>query len=194
MALPSSGVMKASMIQAELGESGSWSINSQSSRALAKVPSGTIKFSDFYGKSKEITEIVANFTIGRYKYKPSAFKTRYVDGLYNDSTYTTVTKGVVTIVSDDTSVVTRLSHRSRDDMTSSLTTTFYLHMNADFGSKCNVVIDGIGSWIFNKYGTGEYKIELPSNVTPLYGFEGQTKRLTITKLYYNLVQLLREVI
>ena len=51
MALPSSGVMKASMIQTELGESGSWSINSQSSRALAKVPSGTIKFSDFYGKS-----------------------------------------------------------------------------------------------------------------------------------------------
>lgn len=51
MALPSSGVMKASMIQSELGESGSWSINSQSSRNLAKVPSGTIKFSDFYGKS-----------------------------------------------------------------------------------------------------------------------------------------------
>ena len=54
MTLPSSGVIKASMIQAELGESGSWSINSQSSRALAKVPTGTIKFSDFYGKSSAI--------------------------------------------------------------------------------------------------------------------------------------------
>lgn len=51
MALPSSGVMKASMIQAELGESGSWSINAASSRKLAEVPSGTIKFSDFYGKA-----------------------------------------------------------------------------------------------------------------------------------------------
>lgn len=183
MALPSSGVMKASMIQAELGESGSWSINSQSSRALAKVPSGTIKFSDFYGKSKEITQIIANFTIGRYKFKPSAFKVRYVDGLYDDPEYTAVTKGVITVTSDNTSVVTRLSHRSPDDLTSSLTTVFYLHMNLDFGSTCNVAIDGIGSWNFSKYGaSGEYKIDLPSNVTPLYGFAGQTKRLTITKL------------
>ena len=53
MALPSSGVMKASMIQAELKETGSWSINAPTSRKLAKVPSGTIKFSDFYGKSAE---------------------------------------------------------------------------------------------------------------------------------------------
>ncbi len=53
MALPSSGVMKASMIQTELKETGSWSINAPTSRKLAKVPSGTIKFSDFYGKSAE---------------------------------------------------------------------------------------------------------------------------------------------
>lgn len=53
MALPSSGVMKASMIQAELKETGSWSINAPTSRKLAKVPTGTIKFSDFYGKSAE---------------------------------------------------------------------------------------------------------------------------------------------
>ena len=52
MALPSSGVMKASMIRAELGQtSGPWSINAASSRKLAEVPSGTIKFSDFYGKT-----------------------------------------------------------------------------------------------------------------------------------------------
>lgn len=51
MALPNSGVMKASMIQAELKESGTWSINAASSRKLAEVLSGTIKFSDFYGKS-----------------------------------------------------------------------------------------------------------------------------------------------
>lgn len=53
MALPISGVMKASMIRAELGETGTWRINSTSSRNLAKVPSGRIKFSDFYGKAKE---------------------------------------------------------------------------------------------------------------------------------------------
>lgn len=53
MALPSSGVMKASMIQTELKETGSWSINAPTSRKLAKVPTGTIKFSDFYGKSAE---------------------------------------------------------------------------------------------------------------------------------------------
>lgn len=53
MGLPSSGVMKASMIRAELKESGTWSINSPSSRKLAKVPSGVIKFSDFYGKSSQ---------------------------------------------------------------------------------------------------------------------------------------------
>ena len=58
MALPSSGVMKASMIRAELGKtSGSWSINAAESRKLAGKPSGTIKFSDFYGKDFIITKI-----------------------------------------------------------------------------------------------------------------------------------------
>lgn len=54
MALPSSGTMKASMIREELKETGTWSINAKSSRDLAKVPSGMIKFSDFYGKSSAI--------------------------------------------------------------------------------------------------------------------------------------------
>ena len=51
MALPSSGVMKASMIRDELKQTGPWSINAPASRNLAKVPSGTIRFSDFYGKA-----------------------------------------------------------------------------------------------------------------------------------------------
>lgn len=51
MALPLSGIMKASMIREELKETGTWRAGSDSSRKLAKVPNGTIKFSDFYGKS-----------------------------------------------------------------------------------------------------------------------------------------------
>lgn len=55
MALPASGVMKASMIMEELEQSsGPWSINATASRELAEVPSGVIKFSDFYSKSKEV--------------------------------------------------------------------------------------------------------------------------------------------
>lgn len=53
MALPLSGIMKASMIREELKETGTWRAGSDSSRKLAKVPNGTIKFSDFYGKSME---------------------------------------------------------------------------------------------------------------------------------------------
>lgn len=51
MALPSSGTIKASQIRSELKQTGTWSINAPPSRTLAGKPSGTIKFSDFYGKS-----------------------------------------------------------------------------------------------------------------------------------------------
>ncbi len=51
MALPTSGLITATMIREELKESGAWRITSDSSRKLAKVPSGTIKLTDFYGKS-----------------------------------------------------------------------------------------------------------------------------------------------
>ncbi len=51
MALPASGVIKASMIRAELKETGTWRITSPSSRKLAGKLSGTIKLTDFYGKS-----------------------------------------------------------------------------------------------------------------------------------------------
>lgn len=66
MALPSSGTMKASMIREELKETGTWSINAKSSRDLAKVPSGMIKFSDFYGKSSAILSsyIIPGYSIG----------------------------------------------------------------------------------------------------------------------------------
>lgn len=53
MALPTSGVISASMIKDELKESGSFSLNSNSSRNLAGVYKGAIKFSDFYGKSAD---------------------------------------------------------------------------------------------------------------------------------------------
>lgn len=66
MALPSSGTMAASMIQKELKESGSWSINSPTSRKLAKVPSGTIKFTDFYGKAN--TETVTEYVLFKKNY------------------------------------------------------------------------------------------------------------------------------
>ena len=64
MALPSSGVMKASMIQTELKETGSWSINAPTSRKLAGVPSGTIKFTDFYGKSSATFSSIHEWTQG----------------------------------------------------------------------------------------------------------------------------------
>lgn len=63
MSLPSSGVMKASMIMQELKQSsGPWSINSKTSRDLAKVPSGTIRFSDFYGKSNFEYTLLVGYT------------------------------------------------------------------------------------------------------------------------------------
>jgi len=51
--LPLSGPMSASMINVELGRAGTapFDINGTPERTLAGVPSGTIKFSDFYGKS-----------------------------------------------------------------------------------------------------------------------------------------------
>lgn len=51
MSLPSSGVMKASMIRTELKQTGAIRLGSSECRKLAGVPSGTIKMSDFYGKS-----------------------------------------------------------------------------------------------------------------------------------------------
>lgn len=53
MTLPLSGVMTASMINVELGRASnaSFAIGGSEERALAGVPSGTIKFSDFYGKA-----------------------------------------------------------------------------------------------------------------------------------------------
>lgn len=56
--LPSTGPMKASMIRAELKEQGTWRIGSDSSRKLAKKPSGVIKFSDFRGKSNTTEEVL----------------------------------------------------------------------------------------------------------------------------------------
>ena len=53
MTLPSSGPISASDINVELGRASNayFDINGAAERALAGVPSGTISFSDFYGKS-----------------------------------------------------------------------------------------------------------------------------------------------
>lgn len=66
MTLPSSGLMTAAMINAELGRSAtaSFFINGAAERALAERPSGTIAFSDFYGKSDSLLK--STITIGRY--------------------------------------------------------------------------------------------------------------------------------
>ena len=53
MTLPLSGPMSANMINVELGRAGTapFDINGTPERTLAQVPTGIIKFSDFYGKS-----------------------------------------------------------------------------------------------------------------------------------------------
>lgn len=53
MTLPLSGPMSASMINVELGRASTapFDINGSDERTLAQVPTGVIKFSDFYGKS-----------------------------------------------------------------------------------------------------------------------------------------------
>ena len=51
MTLQSSGIIKMSQIRAELSESGTVNLGRSSWRGLAGKPSGTIKMSDFYGKS-----------------------------------------------------------------------------------------------------------------------------------------------
>jgi hypothetical protein len=53
MTLPSSGPMSAAMINVELGRASNaaFDINGTAERTLAGIPSGTIKMSDFYGKS-----------------------------------------------------------------------------------------------------------------------------------------------
>lgn len=54
--LPSSGTISASMINIELGRdpNAEFNINGSQERELAKKPTGTISFSDFYGKSYDI--------------------------------------------------------------------------------------------------------------------------------------------
>ncbi len=59
MALPSSGVMTAQMINVELKRAGTapFNIGGAEERKLAGKPSGAIQFSDFYGKSSEVTVV-----------------------------------------------------------------------------------------------------------------------------------------
>ena len=61
MALQTSGLIDASDINNELGvaTNSQFSLNSSTARLLAGITSGTIKFSDFYGKSSALTKIVA---------------------------------------------------------------------------------------------------------------------------------------
>lgn len=61
MALQTSGLIDASDINNELGVSttSQFSLNSGAARALAGITSGTIKYSDFYGKSNALTKILA---------------------------------------------------------------------------------------------------------------------------------------
>lgn len=51
MSLPSSGTITMGMIRDELKKTGAISLGSNECRQLAGKPSGTIKMSDFYGKS-----------------------------------------------------------------------------------------------------------------------------------------------
>lgn len=64
MALPSSGVITAAMINKELGraENATFSLNDAAVRALAAKPSGAISFADFYGKSSEIVVTLSSRT------------------------------------------------------------------------------------------------------------------------------------
>lgn len=66
MALPTSGMMTAAMINTELGRSPTapFSINGVAERTLAEKPSGGIAFSDFYGKANALLK--TTITIGRY--------------------------------------------------------------------------------------------------------------------------------
>jgi len=60
MALPSSGIITAAMINAELGRASNaaLSLNDAAVRALAGKPSGLISFADLRGKSSEIVVVV----------------------------------------------------------------------------------------------------------------------------------------
>jgi len=64
MALPSSGIITAAMINAELGRASNAAINlnDPAVRALAGKPSGAISFSDFYGKSSEVVVTLTSRT------------------------------------------------------------------------------------------------------------------------------------
>lgn len=60
MALPNTGPISAAMINVELNKSpsASFSLNAPDVRALAQKPTGQVNFSDFYGKSSELFEVV----------------------------------------------------------------------------------------------------------------------------------------
>ena len=60
MALQTSGLIDASDINNELGvaTNSQFSLNSSTARLLAGITSGTIKFSDFYGKSSALTKMI----------------------------------------------------------------------------------------------------------------------------------------
>lgn len=61
MALQTSGLIDASDINNELGTAAGsqFSLNSGAARGLAGITSGTIKYSDFYGKSTALTKLIA---------------------------------------------------------------------------------------------------------------------------------------
>lgn len=70
MTLPASGPISANNINVELQRSGTapFSMNGSEERALAVVPSGTIKFSDFYNKS-----YTYDILLGIQRYGATAF-------------------------------------------------------------------------------------------------------------------------
>jgi len=85
MTLPTSGTIKMSNIMAELGITANTTtnVNNSSLRNLAKKPSGTIKWSDFYGKSnvKLISEFLGTVNTGLV-YNASPVSVPYYN-LYN---------------------------------------------------------------------------------------------------------------
>lgn len=69
MALQPSGTITMGQIRTELKQTGTISLGSAECRKLAKVPSGAIKMSDFYGKSNTIkyeNHLIFNQNIPQY--------------------------------------------------------------------------------------------------------------------------------
>lgn len=87
--------------------SGPWSINAKASRDLAKVPSGTIKFSNFYGKSSRFS-LEFDCKFGIYKIKRSTFVYQYKGGCIRSGYHSIVSSGSVTtpILSELSSYIT----------------------------------------------------------------------------------------